>query len=181
MRRTPVDFETVCDRLEELGFNGVELGSFKPHPNPDDLPEKSQRAELMERMLERGLVVQRHRGQSVGREADQHRRSVEVHRRVPDATPNSRAISASHGIRVDCVQPPTIHREVDYKTAMDRVVHTWKTCCRHRRRQRPVRHLGVRARLRLQQAERYRSHSRRRRQAELRPACTTPATGRWSA
>ena len=46
--KNPVDFETVCDRLEELGFNGVELGSFKPHPNPDDLPEKSQRAELMD-------------------------------------------------------------------------------------------------------------------------------------
>ena len=36
--KSPVDFETVCDKLEELGFNGVELGSFKPHPNPDDLP-----------------------------------------------------------------------------------------------------------------------------------------------
>ena len=37
--KAPVDFETVCDKLEELGFNGVELGSFKPHPNPDDLPD----------------------------------------------------------------------------------------------------------------------------------------------
>jgi sugar phosphate isomerase/epimerase len=33
------------------------------------------------------------------------------------------------GIRVDCVQPPTIHREIDYETAMDRVVRTWQTCC----------------------------------------------------
>ena len=33
------------------------------------------------------------------------------------------------GVRVDCVQPPTIHREVDYETALDRVVKTWKTCC----------------------------------------------------
>ena len=30
---------------------------------------------------------------------------------------------------MDCVQPPTIHREVDYATALDRVVKTWKTCC----------------------------------------------------
>ena len=27
------------------------------------------------------------------------------------------------------MQPPTIHREVDYATALDRVVKTWKTCC----------------------------------------------------
>ncbi|MGH9628577.1 MAG: sugar phosphate isomerase/epimerase family protein, partial [Bryobacteraceae bacterium] len=33
------------------------------------------------------------------------------------------------GIRVDCVQPPTIHKEVDYETARKRVVDTWKTCC----------------------------------------------------
>jgi hypothetical protein len=33
------------------------------------------------------------------------------------------------GVRVDTVQPPTILREVDPATAMDRVVKTWKTCC----------------------------------------------------
>ena len=27
------------------------------------------------------------------------------------------------------MQPPTIHREVDYNTALQRVVNTWKTCC----------------------------------------------------
>lgn len=31
-------------------------------------------------------------------------------------------------IRVDCVQPPTIHRDVDYATALKRVVETWKAC-----------------------------------------------------
>jgi sugar phosphate isomerase/epimerase len=30
----PIDFDTVCDRLKELGFEGVELGAFPPHPNP---------------------------------------------------------------------------------------------------------------------------------------------------
>jgi len=33
------------------------------------------------------------------------------------------------GIRVDCVQPPTILREIDYDTAMSRVVNTWQACC----------------------------------------------------
>ena len=32
------------------------------------------------------------------------------------------------GLRVDCVQPPTIIREVEYGTAMDRVVRTWRKC-----------------------------------------------------
>jgi sugar phosphate isomerase/epimerase len=30
----PVPFDTVCDRLRELEFDGLELGAFPPHPNP---------------------------------------------------------------------------------------------------------------------------------------------------
>ena len=62
----PVPFDTVCTKLKELGFDGVELGAFPPHPNPGNpngpdadwpgaLPEKSQRTELRARMEERGL------------------------------------------------------------------------------------------------------------------------------
>ena len=30
----PVDFDTVIEKLAGLGFDGVELGGFPPHPNP---------------------------------------------------------------------------------------------------------------------------------------------------
>jgi sugar phosphate isomerase/epimerase len=33
------------------------------------------------------------------------------------------------GVRVDCVQPPTIHREVDHATALARIAGAWKECC----------------------------------------------------
>ena len=33
----PVDWQTVTTKLAELGFDGVELGGFAPHPNPDDV------------------------------------------------------------------------------------------------------------------------------------------------
>jgi hypothetical protein len=33
-------------------------------------------------------------------------------------------------IRVDTVQPPTIHARVDHDTALRRVVDTWKVCAR---------------------------------------------------
>ena len=29
----PIDFDTVCKTLKTLGFDGVELGGFPPHPN----------------------------------------------------------------------------------------------------------------------------------------------------
>ena len=41
----PVSFEDVCKKLKALDFQGVELGGFPPHPNPDDLTQKAQREE----------------------------------------------------------------------------------------------------------------------------------------
>ncbi|MBI4877344.1 MAG: hypothetical protein HY822_22180, partial [Acidobacteria bacterium] len=62
----PIPFGTVCDKLKELGFDGVELGAFPPHPNPGNpsgsnegwggaMPEKSQREELKAQMAAKGL------------------------------------------------------------------------------------------------------------------------------
>ncbi len=53
----PVDFETVCFRLKELGFDGVELGAFTPHPSPDDHPDSDSRAALREKLGSLGLGV----------------------------------------------------------------------------------------------------------------------------
>ena len=51
----PIDFDTVCQKLKELGYDGVKLGGFAPHPNPDDCPEKSQRDEVVAKMQQWGL------------------------------------------------------------------------------------------------------------------------------
>ena len=51
----PIDFDTVCSKLKALNFDGVELGGFQPHPNPDDLPSAGQRDELRGKMADWGL------------------------------------------------------------------------------------------------------------------------------
>ena len=134
----PVPFDTVCSRLKQLGFVGVELGAFPPHPNPgnpngpDDgwpgaMPDKTQREELRARMKETGLefsgMAANLWGEKLINTDDQSKYIAEFRKNSEFA----RDVGIS-GIRVDCVQPPTIHREVDYNTAMDRVVRTWKTC-----------------------------------------------------
>ena len=124
----PIDFDTVCDKLKALGFDGVELGAFPPHPNPDSLPEKSQRAELRAKMSEKGLgfsgMAANLWGEKLINTDDQTKYIAEFRRSAEFA-----GDLGIQGIRVDCVQPPTIHRELDYATAMSRVVNTWKTCC----------------------------------------------------
>jgi sugar phosphate isomerase/epimerase len=134
----PIDFETVCTTLKKLGFDGVELGGFPPHPNPGNpngpndawpgaMPEKSQRAELKAKMQQWGLGFSGIAANLWGEKlinTDDQSKYIEEFRK------NSEFCSdlGIQGIRVDCVQPPTIHREIDYETAMNRVVSTWKTC-----------------------------------------------------
>ncbi|MBD3183191.1 TIM barrel protein [Candidatus Poribacteria bacterium] len=39
----PVPFDVVVKTLSELGYDGVEIGGFKPHIHPDDYPMKKDR------------------------------------------------------------------------------------------------------------------------------------------
>jgi sugar phosphate isomerase/epimerase len=51
----PVPFETVIEKLEELRFDGVELGAFPPHPYPAQLDTRAKREELRKKVADRGL------------------------------------------------------------------------------------------------------------------------------
>ncbi len=51
------DFGVILKRLQELGYDGVELGSFGPHPSPASHPTRASRAELKQRIAEHGLAL----------------------------------------------------------------------------------------------------------------------------
>lgn len=134
----PIDFKTVCTTLKKLGFDGVELGAFPPHPNPGNpngpdeswpgaMPEKSQRAELVAQMKEYGLAFS---GIAANLWGEKLINTDDQSKYIAEFRKNSEFCKDAgiEGIRVDCVQPPTILREVDYETAMNRVVKTWQTC-----------------------------------------------------
>jgi len=134
----PIDFDTVIGKLAALGFDGVELGGFPPHPNPGNpngpdaewpgaMPEKSQREELKAKMAERGLAFS---GIAANLWGEKLINTDDQSKYIAEFQKNSEFCLdvGIQGIRVDCVQPPTIHREVDYDSAMKRVVNTWKTC-----------------------------------------------------
>ena len=134
----PIDFETVVTRLKTLGFDGVELGAFPPHPNPgnpngpDDawpgaLTEKAQRAELKARLASLGIGLS---GMAANLWGEKLINTDDSSKYVDEFRRNSEFASdlGIGGIRVDTVQPPTILREIDYNTAMQRVVTTWQKC-----------------------------------------------------
>jgi len=125
----PVPWDEVIATVKKLGFQGVELGGFPPHPNPDDMPGKAQRAQCRQQMADMGLGFS-------GLAAnlwDQHLIDAE------DQTDYINCFSKNvefcvdlgiKGIRVDTVQPPTIFDEVDPATALRRVVDTWQRCAK---------------------------------------------------
>ncbi len=134
----PIDFDTVCDKLKDLGFDAVELGAFPPHPNPgnpsgDDsawpgaMPEATQRAELKAKMAARGMAFS---GIAANLWGEKLINTDDQSKYISEFRKNAR-FAADLGIpsvRVDCVQPPAIVREVGYETALGRVVNTWKEC-----------------------------------------------------
>ena len=123
----PVQWDEVTQRVKDLGFDGIELGGFPPHPSPDKYPDKAQRDECKGRLADLGLGIS-------GLAADlwsQHLIDTE------DTTPYVDCFRKNldfcvdmdiPAIRVDTVQPPTIFETVDYDTALKRVVDTWKIC-----------------------------------------------------
>jgi len=52
---SPIPFEEVVEKLHALDFDGLELGGFGIHPNPDLLKTKDQRAETRNLWESRGM------------------------------------------------------------------------------------------------------------------------------
>src|SRR5215510_4102987 len=52
----PVPFEEVVRKVAALGFDGLELGGFPPHPNPDALPGKAERQAVRQHVEDAGLA-----------------------------------------------------------------------------------------------------------------------------
>lgn len=123
----PVPFDEVIERLAGLGFDGVELGGFPPHPNPDDLPSRAQRQEVSAKVKARGLewsgLAANLWGEKLINTSDTSDYIAEFRKNVEFC--HDLGIDA---IRVDTVQPPTIFSEVDPETARKRVVSTWQRC-----------------------------------------------------
>ena len=123
----PVPWDEVMSKLASLGFDGLELGGFGVHPNPDILPTKEGRAKCKQDVADAGLAFSGLAANLWGQRLintenttpylDEFRKNLDfcVDLGIP-------------GIRVDTVQPPTIFEEVDADTARRRVVSTWKQC-----------------------------------------------------
>jgi sugar phosphate isomerase/epimerase len=49
------DFHEILHKLQHLGYDGVELGGFNPHPGPDTCDTKAKREKLRKEVADHGL------------------------------------------------------------------------------------------------------------------------------
>lgn len=123
----PIPFDTVLAKLAELGFDGVELGGFNGYPNPQNHPDKTSRQELRRKVLDHGLEFSGF-AQDLWSEHLLDVADQSVYIRAFEANVDFAVDLGIEGIRVDCVQPPTIHNEIAYDVLFDRLIKTWQHC-----------------------------------------------------
>ena len=127
----PVPFDTVVKRLGELGFDGVEVGAFKPHIDINDYPMRSDREAVQGLIAFYGLEVSglaadfwSHPGPGTD-EAQEDDRYFKLFKRNLQLALDL----GSPSIRVDTVSNPETGIEgVDRQTAWNRIVELWHRC-----------------------------------------------------
>jgi len=125
----PVPWSEILSKLSALGFDGLELGGFGVHPNPDIMPTKEQREACKQEVKDAGLAFSGLAANLWAQhliDTDDTTAYINEFRKNLDFCVDL----GIPGIRVDCVQPPTILETVDVDKARAQVVKTWKQCAR---------------------------------------------------
>jgi len=125
----PAPLDEVCRRLNELGFDGVELGGFKPHAHPDLYPGKKDRKKLMEMLKRNRLDVPAYAADLWNypfAEGDPEvaKQYKEMFKKSLEFCDHCRIKI----IRVDTVTPSPLPEKLDYGEVWERVVDMFRDC-----------------------------------------------------
>jgi sugar phosphate isomerase/epimerase len=129
-QQNPVPFDTVVRRLGELGFDGVEIGAFKPHIHPEDYPMYRDRKKVRNLVRANGLEVSGMAADfwsSPGPGTDEAQKDG-LYLKLFKKNLQLAFDLGSPTIRVDTVSPPDGPKGVDRKTATRRIAETWRAC-----------------------------------------------------
>src|SRR3954447_15866589 len=123
------DFHEILHKLSHLGYEGVELGGFNPHPGPDTCDTKAKRQALKQSVKDHGLEFS-------GLAADLWAQKLWS---VEDSGPYIAAFAKNlffaedlgiDTIRVDTVEPITrVHElKIDPQVVFDRCARAFDLC-----------------------------------------------------
>ncbi|MCI0456399.1 MAG: sugar phosphate isomerase/epimerase [Gemmataceae bacterium] len=128
-----LDFHVVLHKLQDLGYEGVELGSFGTHPTPWSHPTRADRHHLREEVADHGLEFS-----GIAVDLWSFKKPGPS---ILDENPTPymaaflgfTAFGSDLGIktiRVDSVEPPDFLQKsgMDPKVAMDQLTSVWDKC-----------------------------------------------------
>jgi sugar phosphate isomerase/epimerase len=125
------DFHVLVHKLHHLGYQGVELGAFKPHPSPESHDTKEKRHKLKKMVQDHGMEFS-----ALGPDLWSEKLvSVEDSGPYVAAFVKNLYFAEDLGIktvRVDTVEPITVIKEksLDPRLAMDRAVRAFDLCAK---------------------------------------------------
>jgi sugar phosphate isomerase/epimerase len=129
------DFHEILHKLQHLGYTGVELGSFGPHPSPWTHPTKASRADLKKEIADHGMELSAIAVDLWGFKRPGPSILDEQPLAYMAAFLGFAAFAGDLGvktIRVDSVEPPdffsTTGKDLDPKVALDRIIKVWDKC-----------------------------------------------------
>jgi sugar phosphate isomerase/epimerase len=127
------DFHVVLHKLQDLGYDGVELGSFGAHPTPWSHPTRADRQRLKKEVADHGLAFS-----GIAVDLWSFKKPGPS---VLDENPTPymaaflgfAAFASDLGIktiRVDTVEPPNTFQtsKLDPRVAMERLANVWDKC-----------------------------------------------------
>jgi len=127
------DFHEILHKLQHLGYDGVELGSFGAHPTPFSHPTKADRQKLKKEVADHGLAFS---GMAVDLWGF-HKPGPSILDENPTAYMAAFLGFTVFGhdlgiktIRVDSVEPHDFlqKEKMDPKVALDRLITVWDKC-----------------------------------------------------
>jgi sugar phosphate isomerase/epimerase len=128
---SPEDFKEVLDRAAGLGYDGVEVGLFEPHPAVADLKTPAQRAEYRSALDNRGLglaglVANFSDCPSILSNDDNSAYLAALDEQLDICNELGTDL-----LRLEITDPPQVMQTLDYEVAYRRLIETWAEAARH--------------------------------------------------
>src|SRR5258708_7168901 len=124
--KKPVPFDECLKKIKGLGFDGLEIGAWPPHPTPQEYNTTEKRAALRKKIADAGLGISG--------------LAIDFHGQYPFQDDEAAYIAEFEKnlkfcedlgiktLRVDTDIAPDSVTASNEKTAIERTIKTWKAC-----------------------------------------------------
>jgi len=124
----PILLPQLCEKLSELGFDGISMGGFKPHAHPDLYNTPEKRAELKKLLKDYSLEVADYAADTWS--AD----SIKQNKEWLALYDNSLKFMSEMGwgmIRIDSGAPPILPEGMSYEAVKDFIKEMFTKCAKN--------------------------------------------------